>query len=129
MATTLSFFGFSWEVINFMQRASHGTRAYIINAGMLKGFLKDSYITHTLSLEMKINPKKLQFLAEKDTAHEVFNVIKKISEMPKKSRYDWMFFKEPGPLYWSLNRESMGVDQWKKKRKYLYEIASLSDYD
>lgn len=45
MAVVLSFYGDSEKVDEFMQKASHRTRAYHVNANLLKGFLVLSIIT------------------------------------------------------------------------------------
>ena len=42
MAVVLSFYGDSMEVLELMQRLSHGTRAYFFNEEGLKGFLTPS---------------------------------------------------------------------------------------
>ena len=39
VAIMLSFYGFNFQVQNLMQKLSHKTRAYFVNAGGLKGFL------------------------------------------------------------------------------------------
>ena len=39
VAIMLSFFGFNYQVQDLMQKLSHKTRAYFVNAEGLKGFL------------------------------------------------------------------------------------------
>ena len=48
VAITFSFFGDSTEVCDFMRQASHKTRAYIVNAKGLPGFLVKPTIIETL---------------------------------------------------------------------------------
>ena len=48
MAIIWSFYGDKVEVSLLMQRLSHKTRAYFINANLLKGFLKSCNISRIL---------------------------------------------------------------------------------
>lgn len=55
MANVLSFFGDSDEVGDFMQKGSHKTRAYFINANGLPGFVVPYCITEYLKRAQEKN--------------------------------------------------------------------------
>ena len=45
MAKVLGYYSYSWEVAEFMQKASNKTRAYYMNANGFRGFVVISIVT------------------------------------------------------------------------------------
>ena len=49
IAKVFQYFGWSWQVADFMQDCSNRTRAYFVNANRLKGFLIESNLHYELT--------------------------------------------------------------------------------
>ena len=76
LATIWSFYGYNIEVSFIMQRLNHKTRAYIINEGLLKGFIKQYSFKNILLFSTKEEKEQL-------TKHHNVNLVTLTTSLDK----------------------------------------------
>ena len=102
VAIVLSFFGDVDEVGELMQKSSHETRAYFVNANGLKGFIKSVIVTFLRKAEEKGELKgalkhyKIEMGATEHQEVEIKALLADLEDMPTdKERINYLESKYP----------------------------------